>query len=61
MMVARTHPHPYGGLVIIFERDSQPTERLVARDGERACYMASLLIAELRTLQAGDRLTVEEA
>jgi hypothetical protein len=47
-------------MLIIFEGHGREIERQVARDCERACQIASLLIAELGWLEVGDTLTIEE-
>jgi hypothetical protein len=43
-------------LLIFFERGGREIERVVARDGEKPCMMAALLI----WLEGGVTLTVEE-
>jgi hypothetical protein len=57
-MVSRTHS--YAGLVLVFERSGQEVERQVAREGNRAAQMATVIIAQQAPLQAGDTLYIEE-
>jgi hypothetical protein len=57
-MVAGTHP--FGEVVIVFERNGQEIRRLTAQNGERAAQMAALLIAQLGRLEPGDVMTVNE-
>jgi hypothetical protein len=47
-------------LLIIFERNGREVDRIVARDGSRACDEAARLIASFGWLVVGDVLTVEE-
>jgi hypothetical protein len=58
-MVARTRRG--AGLVISFERGGVEVERQVARDGNRAAQMATVIVAQQAPLQDGDKLSVAEA
>jgi orotidine-5'-phosphate decarboxylase len=57
-MPARTRPE--GELLVIFSRDGERDEALVAPSGERACQTAVLMIVGRGVLYAGDQLTVSE-
>jgi hypothetical protein len=57
-MVARTRSEI--GLQVTFIREGEEPETQVARDGERACHLAVVLLAKLGTLQHGDCLLVAE-
>lgn len=47
-------------LRIAFERDGREFDAVVAPDGIQGLRIASLMLARLNEVQAGDRLTVTE-
>jgi hypothetical protein len=46
-------------LVVVFERESEEPERLIAANGRQALAQAFGLLVSRRELQAGDRLTIK--
>jgi hypothetical protein len=52
------HIQTYRDLVVTFQRDGEPPERMIARDPERAWAHAILLITHRGELIHGDTLTV---
>jgi hypothetical protein len=59
-MVARVQSHTFG-LRVTFERDGREQDQRIAPTGRDAVKTALMILVAQDYLQAGDRLTVEEA